>query len=134
MSLSAEDRAAIHDVIALHGHLTDDGELDRYGEVFSQDIAYDVSALGFGELRGLDALREAALALGPGNPVGHHVSNILVTATDDPNTAHARSKGTGIMADGTCGSVVYEDVLRRGSEGWRITRRAVRPRRAPLIR
>jgi hypothetical protein len=43
-----------------------------------------------------------------------------------------RSKGIGIMADGTSGSVVYEDLVRRTSAGWRISRRTVIPRQRPL--
>jgi len=36
------------------------------------------------------------------------------------------------MANGNCGSVVYEDALARGPHGWRITRRTIRARRTPL--
>lgn len=133
-ALPADVRAAVHDLLSLHGHITDDGELERMGEVFSPDVVYDVSDLGGGELQGLSVLREAALALGAGNPVGHHVTNVLVTPTDDDAVVHARSKGIGIRTDGTCGSVVYEDVVRLGREGWRITRRTVRARRTPLQR
>ncbi len=44
MRLTTDDRAAVQDVVALHGHLTDDGEFDRMTEVFSDDVVYDVSA------------------------------------------------------------------------------------------
>jgi hypothetical protein len=37
-----------------------------------------------------------------------------------------------ISADGTVGSVVYEDVVRREPAGWRIAYRKVIPRRTPL--
>ena len=43
-----------------------------------------------------------------------------------------RSKGIGILADGKSGTVVYEDLVRRTSAGWRIARRAVIPRNRPL--
>jgi hypothetical protein len=36
------------------------------------------------------------------------------------------------MADGTVGSVTYEDTIERDDGGWKITHRLVRPRRAPL--
>ena len=36
------------------------------------------------------------------------------------------------LADGTSGTVVYEDVVRRTSAGWRIARRTVVPRQRPL--
>jgi hypothetical protein len=83
MALTADDRAAIREVIALHGHLVDGGELDRLGEVFTDDVVYDVTDLGGAPLVGLAAQRDAALALGEGNPVGHHVTNTVVTEEPD---------------------------------------------------
>ncbi|MFE7746169.1 nuclear transport factor 2 family protein [Nocardia sp. NPDC057455] len=96
--------------MAGHGHLVDAGELDRMDELFTADVIYDLTDLGFGELRGVPALREAALALGDANPVGHHVTNVLITE-NDAGTVVVRSKGIGIDADGGCGSVTYEDVV-----------------------
>ncbi|WP_330231385.1 nuclear transport factor 2 family protein [Nocardia sp. NBC_00508] len=131
MTLSMEDRIAINDLIAQHGHLVDAGELDRMDELFSPGIVYDLSDLGFGELRGIAAVREAALMLGDANPVGHHVTNVLVTETET-GEVQVRSKGIGISADGGCASVTYEDVVVREEAGWRISSRKVVPRRAPL--
>ena len=131
MTLSWEDHVAINELIALHGHLCDSGELDRLDEVFTADVAYDVSDYGFGVLRGLASNREAALALGDRNPVGHHVTNVIL-AEQGPDLVHARSKGIGVTADGQCGSVTYDDVVVRGERGWRISERIVRARRVPL--
>ncbi|EEP72449.1 conserved hypothetical protein [Micromonospora sp. ATCC 39149] len=131
MPLSADDRVAIHELVALHGHLMDDGAFDRLSELFTDDVAYDVTAYGFGVLRGHEAITEAARALGDGNPLGHHVTNVVVV--EDPDgTVRARSKGLGVQADGSLGTVVYEDVVRRAATGWRIDRRRVVPRRRPL--
>ncbi|MEU8331778.1 nuclear transport factor 2 family protein [Micromonospora sp. NPDC048839] len=131
MALSVEDRLAVHELLSLHGHLMDSGEFDRMGELFCADIVYDVSAFGFGELHGYEAITEAGLALGDANPVGHHVTNICVS--EDPDgTVRVRSKGIGVSADGSVGSVVYEDVVRREAAGWRIAYRRVIPRRTPL--
>lgn len=129
--LSAQDRIDINDLINLHGHLTDAGDLDRMDELFTQDVTYDVADFGLGSLHGLAAIREAALALGDNNPVGHHVTNIVITGIDD-HSARVRSKGIGIMADGTTGSAVYDDVVTRLTDGWRISHRKVTARRASL--
>ena len=129
--MTLEDRLAITDVIALHGHYVDAGELDRVRELFTEDIRYDTTDLGGGVIVGLGPLREAALALGDGNPVGHHVTNVVITDVDG-DEAHAVSKGIGINVDGTCGSVTYEDTLVRGENGWRISRRRIQRRRRPL--
>ncbi|WP_433127175.1 nuclear transport factor 2 family protein [Micromonospora sp. CA-240977] len=133
MRLTAEDRTAITDLINRHGHLTDSGDFDRMPELFTADVAYDVTDLGGGVPTGLATLRDAALALGEGNPVGHHVTNIVLTGVAD-DRVHALSKGIGIYADGTAGSVTYEDTIVRGDDGWRISQRTVRARRVPLTR
>ncbi|GGL04881.1 nuclear transport factor 2 family protein [Streptomyces flaveus] len=131
MTLSAEDRCAIAELISMHGHLFDGGELDRLDELFTADVVYDVTDFGQEPLTGVAAVREAALALGESNPVGHHVTNIVLTEIVD-GQVHARSKGIGINADGTTGSVTYEDTITRGDQGWRISYRKVLARRAPL--
>lgn len=53
MALGIEDRLAVMELIALHGHVIDDGELHRLDELFTDDIV---------------------LAMGALNPVGHHVT------------------------------------------------------------
>lgn len=131
MTLTVEDRLAITEVIALHGHLVDDGELDREHEVFTPDVVYDLSDFGQGRIIGLDALQEAALALGAANPVAHHVTNVVIEEAYD-DEVRVRSKGLGIMADGSCGSVTYLDTLVRVDKGWRIRHRRVTARRVPL--
>lgn len=131
MPISPEDRIAVTDLIHLHGHLFDGGELDRLDELFTDDVVYDVSDLGGGQLVGVAAIREAALALGEGNPVGHHVTNVLLAELPD-GAVRALSKGFGVNADGSTGTVSYDDTVVRGARGWRISRRKVLARRAPL--
>jgi ketosteroid isomerase-like protein len=131
MALSEQDRIDINDLINLHGHLTDAGKLDQAGELFTPDVTYDVDDLGFGSLRGTAAMREAALAVGQANPVGHHVTNIVITPIDD-RSAQVWSKGIGIRADGTAGSVVYDDIVTRQPGGWKINYRKVTARRTAL--
>jgi ketosteroid isomerase-like protein len=131
MALSEQDRIEISDLINLHGHLTDAGQLDQASELFTSDVTYDLDDLGLGSLHGLAAIRDAALAVGQANPVGHHVTNVVITQIDD-RSARVRSKGIGIKADGTAGSVVYDDVVTREPGGWKISCRKVTGRRAAL--
>ena len=131
MALTEQDRVDINDLINLHGHLTDAGELDQAGELFTPDVTYDVDDFGLGALHGPAAIREAALALGDANPVGHHVTNIVITQLDD-RSARVQSKGIGIMADGTAGSAGYDDIVTRHPDGWKIRYRKVTARRAAL--
>jgi hypothetical protein len=83
MPISLSDRVAIEELIALHGHLTDDGDLGRYDEVFTDDVTYDLADFGLGELNGVDAIRNAGRALGDANPVGHHVTNTVIEDLGD---------------------------------------------------
>ena len=129
--MTMDDRIAIADLINSHGHLTDRGDFDGLVTLFAEDVVYDVSALGGGKLVGLAAVREAGLALADANPIAHHVTNIVLRETTD-GFVHALSKGFGVMADGSTGSVTYEDTVERTAAGWRITHRIVRPRRVPL--
>jgi hypothetical protein len=62
MALTADDRFAITDLINLHGHLIDRGDFAGLAAVFTEDAAYDVTALGGGVLVGWAATREAAPA------------------------------------------------------------------------
>ena len=129
MTLSPGDRAEITELLARHGHLFDDGEFDRLDLLFTASVRYDVTAFGGGVLEGIEAIRAATLALGDRNPVGHHVTNVVLTEQPD-GSVRGRSKGIGIYADGTAGSVTYEDEIVRTGDGWRIDARTVAPRRA----
>ncbi|MFI9508288.1 nuclear transport factor 2 family protein [Nocardia sp. NPDC052566] len=132
MTLSVQERLEIAELIAWHGHLVDAGELDRMDELCTEDVIYDLTDFGAGVLQGIPALRAAADALGDANPVGHHVTNVIVTEID--GAIVVRSKGIGVNADGTCASVVYRDVVVSTGNGWRIAHRTVTARRAPLGR
>src|SRR6185437_16062279 len=131
MALTMQDRIDITDLVNLHGHHTDAGELDQAGDLFTADVTYDLADFGLGAVRGTAALRAAALAMGSANPVGHHVTNVVITQLDD-HSARVRAKGIGIKVDGTAGSVVYDDIVTRQPEGWKISYRKVSARRAPL--
>ncbi|WP_280272192.1 nuclear transport factor 2 family protein [Nocardia wallacei] len=130
--LTAEDKWAIGETISLHGHLFDEGQLDRLGELFTSDVVYDVSDMDYGVLVGIDAIRDAGLALGARNPLAHIVTNIVITDTEDDDTATVRSKGLAVMSDRSCGTVTYVDTVRRQSDGWRISHRKMLARREPL--
>jgi 3-phenylpropionate/cinnamic acid dioxygenase small subunit len=130
--LTADDRWAISETISRHGHLFDEGHLDRLDELFTADVVYDVSNLGQDVLRGIEAIREAALELGDRNPLAHVVTNIVIADTDDRDTATARSKGVVVLRDRSCGTATYVDTLRRQPEGWRISHRKILARREPL--
>ncbi|MFG2669924.1 nuclear transport factor 2 family protein [Streptomyces sp. NPDC048445] len=50
MAPDVEDRLAVMELVALHRHLVDDGELDRLDELFTEDIVYGRPARARGGL------------------------------------------------------------------------------------
>ncbi|MFB8000747.1 nuclear transport factor 2 family protein [Nocardia sp. NPDC056000] len=130
LNITTADRVAIYEVIALHGHLIDDGEWDRLGEVFASDVVFDITDYGYGTLRGLDAMLDLVRGVhdDKNQALGHHVTNTVVTGQDG-DTVSARSKGLGVAPDGGAGTAIYEDTLRREPQGWRISYRKAIARR-----
>lgn len=128
MPLTTADRLTIHELVSLHGHLADDRRSEDLGLLLTPEASYDVTAYGLGVVKGLPALIDL-FASAPGDqPVGHHVTNVIVTA--DPSfddRASVRSKGLSVMADGRAGTVVYQDDVVRTPNGWRISARIVVP-------
>lgn len=123
MSLPVDDRLSIHELVSLHGHLADDRRTDELHRLLTVDASYDVTAYGLGVVEGLDALT-ALFSERPGlQPIGHHVTNVVVTEHDH-DSAGVRSKGLSVMADGRAGSVIYDDIVVRTNAGWRIARRS----------
>ena len=131
MELTAEDRWAIAETIALHGHLFDNGELDRLDELFTADVVYDLTDVGLGTLRGIAEILRVTLELGERNPLAHHVTNITITDVDD-GRVRTRCKAIAVMPGGRCGSATYVDTLRRDGGRWRVSHRIVLARRTPL--
>ncbi|MDT7746007.1 MAG: hypothetical protein QOE59_5085 [Actinomycetota bacterium] len=136
MDLTADDRLEIHEVIALHGHLTDAGAYDRFGEVFTPDLEIDAGDVGRAPLRTgdperprLEAYIAAAHRIGPGSTLSLHVTNIVVRA--DGDGARAWSKSIAVHEDGSAAGYAYDDQLVRTSRGWRIRHRTVSARREP---
>ncbi len=130
MTLATDDRLAIHELIALHGHLMDDREFSRLSELVTEDVVYDIQEFGLGVLRGRDQL--LALVTGPleGQPIAHHATNIMVLVDQD-GTVRVKSKGLAVMPDGKAGSAVYQDIVVKTEQGWRLAHRVIHARRAP---
>jgi len=63
LGITAEDRLAIHDVIALHGHVADDRDWDRLGDLFTDDAVRHEAPSVRAEVEGLRRLAVAAAGL-----------------------------------------------------------------------
>ncbi len=124
--LESADRLAIHEVLALYGHLVDERQWDALGRVFTTDVLYDATDFAMPVTRGLRELvaewtSDAGMAR---HPLAHHATNIVVTEEPD-GTVRVLSKGIGVGAGGRVGSVTYRDVAVPTAEGWRLAERVV---------
>jgi hypothetical protein len=116
------DILAIHELLALYGHVIDAREWQRVGELFTATSLYDMSAFGLGIVQGAAGIRELWSRPGAAHPRAHHVTNIVIREAED-GTVHVLSKGIGVDDTGRVGSVVYRDVVSKGPQGWRFAAR-----------
>jgi hypothetical protein len=124
MSLTAQDRLAVHELVSLHGHLADDRQTHELDRLLTEDAVYDLADYGMGQVIGLPALRRLFEQAPGEQPLGHHVTNIVITENADAS-AQERTKGLAVMATGAAGTVVYHDHAVRTPAGWRIAHRKV---------
>ncbi len=117
---------AIQQLYALYGHVMDDADWTRLGEVFTSDCVYDATALGVPLMEGHDGIVSVHES-SPVTPLAHHVTNVYV-AELSADTAHVRAKALGLYSHGRAFSGDYDDMLVRTPTGWRIHRRINRPR------
>ena len=128
-NLTNDDHIAINSLINLYGHVIDERQWSRMGELFTDDVVFDLSDFNGQTLEGLETLRETFRAL-DAHPLAHHATNILIEAVDGEITV--LSKGIGMYRDHV-GSTVYRDRLRKTPQGWRIARRVAAKRRYETI-
>jgi hypothetical protein len=115
--VTAEDIAAIQQVVALYGNVIDDRKWDELGRVFTDDAVYDLSCVGAGVITGLPAIR--AFFAGFEHPLGHFSTNVVIDERADGG-ADIMSKGITLRRDKSIGMAVYRDVAVRTDAGWRL--------------
>ena len=121
------DIVAIQQLLALYGHIIDEREWQRVGELFTATAVYDMSEFGLGVVHGAAAIRELWSRPDATHPLAHHATSIVVSEDAD-GTVRVLSKGLGVEPNGRVGSVVYRDVVVRTSEGWRFAARKAQVR------
>jgi len=106
------DTLAIHELLALYGHIIDERQWQRVGELFTASAVYDMSEFGLGVVHGAAAIRAQWSRPDATHPLAHHATDIVVSEDRD-GTVRVLSKGLGIGANGRVGSVVYHDIVTR---------------------
>jgi hypothetical protein len=127
--VNLEDRIALHELVALYGHLIDERRWNEFENVFTPDAVYE-SLMGEGwrtnSLAELLAFWTADMSR---HPLAHHTTNVVVIEQPD-GSAHILSKGIGVGRKGRVGSVTYNDVAVPTDQGWRLAKRVVALRRS----
>jgi ketosteroid isomerase-like protein len=129
--LTAEDTLAIHQLIALYGHIIDSREFARASDIFAEDAVYDTSAFDGHVHHGAQAISDVWAAYAH-HPLAHHATNVVVTETSDGKVSVA-SKGLGVRRDNSVRTTNYLDEVKRTPTGWRIVRRVALPRSTGYI-
>jgi hypothetical protein len=130
-NLRLRDEAEIRWIIEAYGHIVDSGDWEQLRRIFTDDVVFDLTALEWGRINGVDGLIEKWKSVE--HPVGHHMTNIVVLASDrleldEPREYVVVSKGISVFANGTTRSNVYVDRLVHTDTGWRSRCREVRRR------
>ena len=128
MTLSADDRLAIHELLGLYGHLIDQRRWDDLAQVFTEDMVFGATSFGQEVTTSRQELIERWRTDLSMHPLAHHVTNIVITEDSD-GTVRVLSKAIGVGRKGRVGSATYEDVVVRTPEGWRLSRRVAILRR-----
>lgn len=133
--LDTADQLAIHRLNALYGHIVDERQFSRVGEIFTDDVRYDMTDFGAGVLVGSSAVVDYWSLPTTRHPLVHLTTNIVIDLDAD-GTVRVASKGVGIGYGGKAGSVTYLDVVRKVEERWLMAERVCRlrdPSRIPEI-
>ena len=125
------DELEIRNLLARMAQLADDGELDEYIDLFTEDALWDGGA--FGQLRGHASILEGARerrkggTSGPGANSRHVITTSVIRLNGD--TASSRSVFhfcTNTDAEPTMAIMgVYEDEFRRTPAGWKLAHRLI---------
>lgn len=113
----------IERLIFLYGHVLDDKEWDRLGEIFAEDGSFAIEGTGI-SLSGLAAIDAFMRSIT--QPLAHYSTNVLIDVEPGADLATAKVKIFAPRANGTCALGTYNDEIVRTANGWRFKRRLVK--------
>ena len=125
------DELEIRNLLARLAQLADDGELEEYIELFTEDAVWEGAALG--QRRGRASLLEGARerrgsgVAGPGTNTRHVITTVAIRLGGD--TAKSRSVFhyyTNTQAEPVLAIMgIYEDRFQRTPSGWKLAHRKI---------
>lgn len=126
MTLDAETRWQVSQVLARHGHIVDNQEWAYLPLVFTPDATIDAQHT---TATGLAEIQQYLEAAGPWR--SHHTLNTITKPSADGQEISAWSRFLVVAATGTTVSGDYVDVLTDAGDGLRIQSRRVSLRNRP---
>lgn len=126
MTMSHADFIAIHQLVALYGHILDEQRYDRAEELFTDDARYDTRPMGGPLVMGCSEIIALWNNPSTAHPVAHLATNLLFLEAGTDRIA-IRFKGLGVGARGRVGAVVYDAELIRAKSGWRFRAMIAKP-------
>jgi hypothetical protein len=122
MTLSAEDRLAIYELLSLYGHLIDQRRWPELRQVFTEDVVFDATSFGQPVTTSYHELMDHWTSDLSVHPLAHHVTNVVI-GEDLDGTVRVLSKAIGVGRKGRVGSGTYDDIVVKTPEGWRLAKR-----------
>jgi len=126
--VSPEDFVELQQLLSRYCHIVDAKAWDQLDRIFAADASVTVEGV-YPTTSGIDGLRSLYARMN--HPVAHTSSSLIVVESG-PATARLASKWVTVRAEGLAGTGVYEDVVVRTANGWRISERVARPAVAPV--
>ncbi len=127
MSLTPDDRAALHDLYARYAFTFDSGDADAWAQLFTDDGRFAPPVVD--EVVGTEALREFVATRSSTTPgMRHLISNVLVEETDEGARGSAYFVCLRLSEDGRVrlrNTGRYDDEFARRDGQWKIARRTV---------
>ena len=125
--MKPRDFVELQQLLSRYCHIVDTTAWDQLDRIFTADGSVTVAGV-YPTATGLDDLR--ALYARMNHPVAH-TSSTLIVVESSHDDARLASKWVTVRADGLTGTGVYEDVVVRTPDGWRIRERVAKPAVAP---
>ena len=132
MTLSADDRIELHELVARYGSVVDDCDLDALGTVYTEDARFTLVTASGREVH-KQGLAEIGEFLTASNSTNAHILTNITTAVEDAGADEqvilryrmGAPKGADLF------SIDYRDVVVRIDAGWRIADHTITMRPLP---
>lgn len=123
MTLTADDRLELHELVARYGNVVDAGDLDALDTVYTADAEFVLVTASGREVtkHGIDEIGEFLAA---SNSANAHILTNITTGTSDGDVILGYRMAPPRGSEGLF-SIDYRDVCVRTDDGWRIAHHTI---------